>query len=167
MYFLRLVTSPLARSGCVRSDDQGLEAQGPRRLDQLFVQLPVRLHVELEPPQASGGRSDEVFEGTAGVGAGDVADAGCLGGCAANGVTQAGGQGSRDGGEIDARGVGLASGQPALGVQAELDALPFPCGAGIEGSDLTGRPGAVCVALRTTCPMNPAGRVLPLVPHLR
>lgn len=66
----------------------------------------------------------------------------------------------------------MASGQLALGVQVKLDFLPFPCGAGTEGSDRTGRPRAVCVALRTTCPMNPvlrckvfpAGDVIHLVP---
>lgn len=83
--------SPVANFGHVYREDQRFETQGFCPLDQLFVQLPVSLHVELEPPEASWGSSDNVLKGTAGICAGDVAGAGCLGSCKANDTTQVGG----------------------------------------------------------------------------
>lgn len=85
--------SPVAKLGHVHSDHQGSEPQGFDPLDQLLVELPISLHIELEPPEASGRRGDDVLQGAAGVRAGDVAGAGRLGSCRANGTTQGGGQG--------------------------------------------------------------------------
>lgn len=76
--------SPVANFGSIHSDYQSFETQGFYPLDQLFVQLPVSLHIELEPPEAPGSSSHDVFKGTAGVCAGDVADTCCLGSCKAN-----------------------------------------------------------------------------------
>lgn len=86
--------SPVAQFGHIHSDDQSFETQGFHPLDQLFAELPVWMHVELEPPEAPGGSSSDVLQGTGGKCAGDVADPGCLGRCKANSTAQVGGQDS-------------------------------------------------------------------------
>lgn len=82
----------VANFGYIHSNDQSFETQGFHLLDQLFVYLPVRVHIELEPPQAPGGGSNDIFKATAGIHAGDVADTGCLCSCKASDTAQVGRQ---------------------------------------------------------------------------
>lgn len=78
------VVSPVAQFGHIHSDDQSSETQGFDFLDQVFVELPVWMHIELKPLEARGGSGSDVFQGTGSKHAGDVADPGCLGCCKAN-----------------------------------------------------------------------------------
>lgn len=109
--------SPVAKFGHIHGDHQGSEPQGFYPLDQLFVELPIWLHVELEPPEASGGRGNDVFQGTAGVCAGDVADAGCLGSSGCAGLSIGPGQAVETGGCYANGGT---------------DLLPLDCGPGVH-----------------------------------
>lgn len=66
-----IITSS-ARVGQIRGQDEALETQGLRPLDQLLGNLPVAVDVELEPSEAAGGSCRDFLQRGGGVRAGDV-----------------------------------------------------------------------------------------------
>lgn len=73
------IVASLARVGQIRSEDEGLEAQGLCPPDQLPGSRPVAVDVELEPAEAAGRSRGDLLQRAGGVGAGNVAGVHCSG----------------------------------------------------------------------------------------
>lgn len=73
-----IVTS-FASVGQIRGEDEALETQGLRPLDQLLGNRPVAVDVELEPPEAAGGSCGDLLQRAGGVRAGNVTGVHCFG----------------------------------------------------------------------------------------
>ena len=66
------IVASFARVGQIRSEDEALETQGLRPLDQLLGNCPVAVDVELEPPEAAGGGRRDLLQRAGGVCADNV-----------------------------------------------------------------------------------------------
>lgn len=73
------IVASLACVGQIRGEDEALEAQGLRPLDQLLGSCPVAVDVELEPAEATGRGCGDLLQRAGGVGAGNVAGVHCSG----------------------------------------------------------------------------------------
>lgn len=73
------IVASLACVGQIRGEDEALEAQGLRPLDQLLGSCPVAVDVELEPAETAGRSRGDLLQRAGGVGAGNVADVHCSG----------------------------------------------------------------------------------------